>query len=59
MDLLNEDMACIFHHVRRVHRCLSVIQLLGLLQSSNSTAESKPVFIWIMFILEQDLEIEI
>ena len=29
-----------------------------LLQNSNSTAESEPDFIWIMFILEQDLEIE-
>lgn len=29
-----------------------------LLQSSNCTAGSEPVFIWVMFILEQDLEIE-
>jgi len=29
-----------------------------LLQNSNSTAESEPVFICVMFILDQDLEVE-
>lgn len=39
-----------FEYQSQLFRCL--------LQSSNSTDEQKPVFIWVMSILEQDLERE-
>lgn len=66
LHLLNEDTPFVFNifflkkrpctHSSRMFN----YQLFGCIfvTKFNSTAESKPVFIWVMFILEQDLEIE-